>query len=615
MKTRAQRSNKTSPYRSIRGKTFLMMGSIIGTLVILLIISYFQTHAVRNELSNMVDNNLAIDQAIQKVQVLELSQESLAFKQMMFANMTTSGVEGEEPPVAEDGTVLEGDVPQEDATIEEINAELTTAYEDLLLVLDNALTTVPEYKLDEYNALIASITEMMNLHTTFSDNIALFINATAAGDTSTLEIDGRTLLEEDSLVIKNDIETVSTQVRELLDQNVQSISIVQALSEKFILFGILVIMINVLLVVVLINRLALRPLKKFQSVMQVIGDGDFSVDVEDKFLKRPDEIGSLALSLQTLKVNIQEILITVNDAANSVAESSELLTDISENSSMAMTEITSSMAQIADISQDQNQQAILTVQKTSELGEQIQKSEVLIEYVQEVSGTTNQMSQHGMDVITGLNEKTVRTNKSTDEIRQMTYDIQKSAINAKDITTMIDAISSQTNLLALNAAIEAARAGEVGKGFAVVAAEIRKLSEETQNATTQIQELIQDIQLQADHAVDKMGDITEAFSDQNLAINETGNIFKQTSESLNGLDQKIQQVAQIMQDVSINKEDIIEAITIISSSIEETSGSVQQVSASTQEQMASIEEMTSSTHISSELAAKLLMVVSQFKLK
>lgn len=59
---------------------------------------------------------------------------------------------------------------------------------------------------------------------------------------------------------------------------------------------------------------------------------------------------------------------------------------------------------------------------------------------------------------------------------------------------IVEDITEQTNMLALNAAVEAARAGEHGKGFAVVASEIRKLADESKQATSKISSLIYDIQ-------------------------------------------------------------------------------------------------------------------------
>lgn len=72
-------------------------------------------------------------------------------------------------------------------------------------------------------------------------------------------------------------------------------------------------------------------------------------------------------------------------------------------------------------------------------------------------------------------------------------ELQQDTGKMKGILDMINSVMEQTVLLSLNASIEAARAGEAGKGFAVVASEISGLAKQTEEATANINKLIENI--------------------------------------------------------------------------------------------------------------------------
>jgi methyl-accepting chemotaxis protein len=128
--------------------------------------------------------------------------------------------------------------------------------------------------------------------------------------------------------------------------------------------------------------------------------------------------------------------------------------------------------------------------------------------------------------------------------------------NIGSILDVIRNISEQTNLLALNAAIEAARAGEQGRGFAVVADEVRSLAHRSHESTNQIHELIENLQLGAEKAVSMINRGEKSIVDTVDKAEQAGTSLGMITESIQGINEMITQIATAAEEQSAVVSDI-----------------------------------------------------------
>lgn len=319
-----------------------------------------------------------------------------------------------------------------------------------------------------------------------------------------------------------------------------------------------------------------RPIKKTTLAMNNIasGDGDLTQRLKSK---GDDELALLSRAFNKFAENVQQVILRMNNNGDQVVSQTQHLEEVTERSSNLLNDHKKETEQVATAVYEMSATINEVAQNAAEASQSVQNVK------QKASSAQNVVQQS----IASINSLASSVDQASETIKALAEETE----NIGSILDAIRGIAEQTNLLALNAAIEAARAGEQGRGFAVVADEVRSLAKRTQDATEEIQTMIEQLQQGANSAVTVISNgnsVAQASVEKSGVV---GEVLTEITSDINSVSDMNLQIASATEQQSATVELINKNVDNINHAFTETAETSRQVEHASSELKAVADDM------------------------
>lgn len=364
-------------------------------------------------------------------------------------------------------------------------------------------------------------------------------------------------------------------------------------------------------------RLAGSMSRNIKTSIQMVGrlaEGNLDVWVDDKLLKKKDEIGELSRVTITLRDTMRSTIKEITDNAKALLEASQLLGTAADNTNGTMNDVRTAVSQVVDNSQLQAENSQSTSEQMKIMGNNITETSNEAELLSGNAASMQSSSEKASKTLLSLRQINEDVKKIIGEVQEQTNRTNESVKKIQAATTFINSIAEDTGLLSLNASIEAARAGDSGRGFAVVAEQIKNLSEQSNESSKEIEATAEVLRADSEKAVQAMQQMQEIIASQSESMQETQQVVAEVIEEIASSMKSIAQIKESSGRLEGARNEVLQAVEYLSEISAENLDSTKSTYEQTEIVADTFKQVYNSADELKTIADKLVKSIEYFKM-